>query len=126
MIYDDNRINKENATKIMPKTYDIDALIEELELDKEDIVELMDDFKEFIATAIPELEEAIRLSDCNAARSVSHSIKGSAGNLRINFVYETSKIMQDAADSNDIDKLKELLPTIKSQVEEFVAESAEI
>jgi hypothetical protein len=32
----------------MPKTYDVNALIEELELDQEDIDELISDFKEFL------------------------------------------------------------------------------
>jgi two-component system, sensor histidine kinase and response regulator len=110
----------------MPNTFDINALIEELELDKEDIVELMDDFKDFITTALPNLENAINSGDTGEVRSVAHSIKGSAGNLRINFVYETAKTMQDAADAGEGDKLKELLPTIKTQIEEFIEESKDL
>jgi HPt (histidine-containing phosphotransfer) domain-containing protein len=106
----------------MPKTYDADALIEELELDKEDIEELMTDFKEFIIAELPELESAIEAGNCSEARSHAHSIKGSAGNLRINFVYETAKVMQDLADASDADKLKELLPELKKQIEEFLEE----
>ncbi len=106
----------------MPKTYDADALIEELELDKEDIVELMTDFKEFIIETLPQLETAIETGNCSEARSHAHSIKGSAGNLRINFVYESAKAMQDLADAADADKLKELLPELKSQVEDFLEE----
>jgi HPt (histidine-containing phosphotransfer) domain-containing protein len=115
-----------NNSSIMAKTYDINALIEELELDKEDIVELMDDFKDFIKDTVPQLEEAINSNNCAEARSHAHSIKGSAGNLRINFIYETAKVMQDLADAEDSNRLKELLPELKIQIEEFVEEVKDI
>lgn len=49
----------DNKETVMPKTYDAAALIEELELDQEDIVELLTDFREFLLETLPQLEAAI-------------------------------------------------------------------
>jgi len=106
----------------MPKTFDVDALISELELDQEDIVELFDDFKEFIEETMPELKKSIESSDMGKARSQSHSIKGSAGNLRINEVYEISKRMQDEAENSDSSGLEADYVKLEAAVAEFLEE----
>lgn len=108
----------------MPNTFDVDALIEELELDQEDIVELLADFKDFIEETLPQLVSAVQEQNITESRSLSHSIKGSAGNLRINKVYETAKKMQDAADAKDGETLNTLLPEIQTNVKDFLDELA--
>lgn len=110
----------------MPRTYNVDALIEELELDQEDIVELLTDFREFIEETVPQLEAALASDDLDQSRSLAHSIKGSAGNLRVQEVYGTSKEMQDLADAKDMAGLKALMPKLKAEVEDFMQESADI
>ena len=104
----------------MPKTFDVDALISELELDHEDIVELFDDFKEFIQEAMPELKTSIESADMTKSRSQSHSIKGSAGNLRINVVYNIAKEMQDQAEANDAAGLSANYAKLEVAVAEFL------
>lgn len=110
----------------MPTTFDIDALIKELELDKEDIVELIEDFREYLPPAIKELEDAIAQGDLQASRSAAHSIKGSAGNLRVQAVYECAKKMQDEADAGNSDALAPLLEQIKKDADAFMQESSEL
>jgi HPt (histidine-containing phosphotransfer) domain-containing protein len=110
----------------MPKTYDATALIEELELDQEDIVELLTDFREFLVETLPQLEAAINSENITDSRSIAHSVKGSAGNLRVNAVYETAKQMQDVADENDVAQLKKLWPLLKKHSDDFLAESENI
>jgi two-component system, sensor histidine kinase and response regulator len=86
----------------MTKTFDIQAMISELELDREDVVELLQDFRTFLVETLPNLETAISSGDLKISRSLSHSIKGSAGNMRVNEVYQTALKMQDTADAGDI------------------------
>jgi HPt (histidine-containing phosphotransfer) domain-containing protein len=107
----------------MPKIFDVDALIEELELDHEDIAELLTDFREFLSDTLPKLANAVQSGDLAESRSLSHSIKGSAGNLRVSQVYETAKKMQDMADEQNLDGLKELLPQIEAETQAFLTES---
>jgi two-component system sensor histidine kinase/response regulator len=110
----------------MPKTYDAAALIEELELDQEDIVELLTDFRAFLVETLPQLQSAITSEDLESSRSLSHSLKGSAGNLRVNAVYETAKKMQDVADQSDTAQLKVLWIQLKNNCDEFMVESENI
>lgn len=109
-----------------PKTYNVDALIEELELDKEDIVELLGDFNDFLKSSLPELEAAINSGDIAQTRSVSHSIKGSAGNLRVQDVFEIAKQMQDAADANKAEELKDLMTKMTDASNAFFEEAKEL
>ena len=107
----------------MPNTFDVDAIIEELELDREDIVELLTDFREFLEGTMPKLEAALAGGDLSESRSLSHSIKGSAGNLRVNAVYITAKSMKDVADAGDLEQLKTLFIQLQGEVEAFLEES---
>lgn len=106
----------------MPETFDIDALKNELELDQEDVVELFDDFKGFIKEAMPKLKAVIESSDMAQSRTLSHSIKGSAGNLRIQEVYAISKQMQENAEASDEESLRANLIKLESAVAEFLEE----
>lgn len=62
--------------------------------------------------------------DLKESRSVSHSIKGSAGNLRVNEVYRIAKAMQDEADNENLDQLKVLVVELRKHSDEFLAEVA--
>ena len=54
----------------MPKTFDVDVLAEELELDEDDIVELLQDLREFLRLSIPELGTIVARGDVKNARSI--------------------------------------------------------
>ena len=110
----------------MPKTYDLQALVTELELDQADIVELMLEFRTFLSDTIPQLEKSISAGDLPSSRSLSHSIKGSAGNMRVQAVYQTALKMQAAADVTDWATLKTLFVQLKTESQEFLAESANL
>lgn len=106
----------------MPKTFDLDALKNELELDQEDVVELFDDFKSFINETMPKLKSAVESGDMTESRSLAHSIKGSAGNLRIQEVYALSKQMQENSESSDAESLASNLAKLEAAVSEFLEE----
>ena len=106
----------------MPKTFDLDALMSELELDREDVVELFDDFKGFITETLPELKAVIEAGDFAKSRTLSHSIKGSAGNLRIQEVYALSKQMQEDSENSNQQALNDNLAKLEPAVVEFLEE----
>jgi HPt (histidine-containing phosphotransfer) domain-containing protein len=106
----------------MPKTFDIDALKNELELDQEDVVELFDDFKSFIEETMPKLKAVVETNDMAQSRALSHSIKGSAGNLRIQEVYALSKQMQANSEASDGENLKVNFGKLETAVSEFLQE----
>ena len=62
---------------------------------------LVDSFKQEVASAIVELENAIITYEYADISSKAHSIKGVAGNLRFIEIYEMTKDMELAAKSND-------------------------
>jgi len=62
---------------------------------------LIGSFLEESVPAIEALSEAIVANDFALISSYAHSIKGSAGNLRFNEIYEMTKEMELAAKSAD-------------------------
>lgn len=110
----------------MPITYDIDALIEELELDREDVNELLVDFREFLEETMVDLESKVNGEELVEARALAHSLKGSAGNLRVNQIYGTAKAMQDVADAGNAAELKSLMVVLKQQSIDFLEESKDL
>ena len=64
------------------------------------IPRLIDSFVNESVTILQNLQEAINSKDFASMKLYSHSIKGSAGNLRFNEIYEMAKEMElSAADS---------------------------
>jgi len=111
------------ATYDMPITFDLDALKSELELDHEDVVELIGEFRTFLIGTMAELEKAIHAKDFAKARSLAHSVKGSAGNLRVTKIFEIAKSMQFKVDEGQVQELSKMLPGLKMEAEAFLAES---
>jgi|SaaInlStandDraft_1057018.scaffolds.fasta_scaffold13671_2 HPt (histidine-containing phosphotransfer) domain-containing protein len=107
----------------MPATFNVDALKAELELDHEDVVELIGEFRTFLEESMVELGKAFDAGELTKARSVAHSIKGSAGNLRVSEVFETSKSMQFMLDEGQEKEASDLFLTLKEQAQAFLAES---
>ena len=63
------------------------------------------------------LEEAVGANDLKAIKSNAHSIKGSAGNLKFNEIYEMARAMElSAADSKGDFDYKAYLNAIKEAI----------
>jgi len=80
---------------------------------------LIGSFLDESVSILTALEDAINEKDFTAIRSNAHSIKGSAGNLKFNEVYEMAKEMElSAAESIELDyeayfkAIKEAIATI--------------
>jgi len=62
---------------------------------------LVGSFLEESAPILESLEKAIDANDYDAIKADAHSIKGSAGNLRFNDIYEMAKEMEHAGAASD-------------------------
>ena len=82
---------------------------------------LIGSFLEETQSILTNLQTAITNSDLEAIKSTAHSIKGSAGNLRLTEIYDMSKEMELAAGESDstfeytnyFDAIKQAVSTIK-------------
>ena len=82
---------------------------------------LIGSFLEETESILENLQTAISSSDLETIKSTAHSIKGSAGNLRLTELYEMSKEMELAAGENNsafeyavyFNAIKQAVSTIK-------------
>lgn len=63
------------------------------------------------------LEQALEAQDVDAAYLAAHTIKGVAGNLSVDSVYEASLPINDALKSGDIVKANQLYPNFRQLYE---------
>ena len=115
-------VKKEDGdTKCHIEGLDCDLLRQELMLSKDEIMMLLELFIKKMAKQIPELESAINTRDYKKIALISHSIKGSSGNFRMESLQEkTSEMERMAKDEksaydyeNAFDVLKEMVAKIK-------------
>ena len=78
---------------------------------------LIGSFLEESTTILADLESAINSSDYAAIKSHAHSIKGSAGNLKFNEIYEMAREMElSAAETNSSFEYSAYFEAVKSAV----------
>lgn len=83
---------------------------------------LIGSFLEESESILGDLEKAIQVKDFNQIRASAHSIKGSAGNLKFDDIYEMAKELELSASSEDknfdynsyFDAIKVAISTIPS------------
>ena len=69
---------------------------------------------------LPELEDAIKLRDYKKIGLLSHSIKGSSGNFRIDILQVISSEMEKMAKANSIDyNYEENFEKIKNKIQKI-------
>ncbi|OHE07118.1 MAG: hybrid sensor histidine kinase/response regulator [Sulfurimonas sp. RIFCSPLOWO2_12_FULL_34_6] len=98
-----------------------EKLTQELMLSKSELTMLIELFINKMSKQIPELEAAIKSRDYKAISLISHSIKGSSGNFRLEEVQEESSMMEKMAKAQDekydyektFKKIKDALAKIK-------------
>jgi len=82
-------------------TLDMETMAKEIGLKVKHIPILVGSFLEESTAILTRLEDAIATKDYSAIYQNAHSIKGSAGNLRFNEIYEMAKSMEHAANEGD-------------------------
>jgi len=80
---------------------DYETMAKAIGLKPKHVPMLLESFLEEATVAVEQLENAINANDLSTVSLQAHAIKGSAGNLRLNELYEMSKDMELAAKAND-------------------------
>ena len=90
---------------------DYDLLSQELMLNQDEIIMLVELFIEKMKKQIPDLEHAINTIDYKKIALISHSIKGSSGNFRMDTLQDTTAKMEKNAknENSKFDYTKEFL-----------------
>lgn len=116
---------QENKREI-PKQTNVKVQIDEAKLNEvigrvkaefgfdDDIVkELLNDFFESTKLQLNELEQAINNSDAEQITQISHSIKGAAGNLRMDDIFELSKKLEFMGRENNLNEAMQTFEDLK-------------
>ena len=92
-----NNIAIENEIKGL----DFKLLSQELMLNEDEILMLVNMFIKKMAKQIPELKDAIKFRDYKKIALISHSIKGSSGNFRMDYLQDITAEMESMAKKED-------------------------
>lgn len=76
---------------------DLNKIAEELDFDLEDVEMLMDLFLETANEKLKKMEIAIENNNLDDIYRLAHSIKGSAGTINLNNIYELSAFIENNA-----------------------------
>ncbi len=96
--------------------YNLDAVSEELKIRPEILKKLVISFSKTLSEKIQALEEALKADDVIKMRALLHEIRGTSGNLRLESIATTGRIMHEAVKSeNQKEKIHEYFDALKAQ-----------
>lgn len=91
----------------------MDNFIANTGLEIEDAKEIFNDYIEVIPVMLKNIEKALKSDDFENLRRLSHQLKGSSGNLRINEIYELALKLEGFARNKDRSECGKLIFEIK-------------
>lgn len=101
----------------------IDTIAAEHDLDREDVIELLEDFLHYTETQdLVALQEALAIGDHEVMRDRAHSIKGAALNLKLSDIAECAKKIENACRTGNLDGVSELMEALVAHVNALPAE----
>jgi HPt (histidine-containing phosphotransfer) domain-containing protein len=81
--------------------------------------ELLKEFLVQAGTKIETTESALKNGDIETAAREMHSLKGVAGNMRLDDCYKVVVVLESALRSNDGESAKKCLPSLRTSVDEI-------
>ena len=113
-----DKIIKNNDDDIL--TYDIQNIATQLEVDLQIIKKLLKIFFDKFNTQIKEIYKAVKQKDFDNLYSILHTIKGTSGNLRLQYILELVTTMeQHAKSSNKNFQWKEQLKLLEKYIQDY-------
>lgn len=94
-------------------------LAENLGLDEDEFLELVDLYLETCSTDIVKLESAVHQSNIQRVVELSHSLKGSSGNLGFMDIFEVAKGIEERARNDVIAGAESSVQSIKEMIEQI-------
>ena len=95
----------------------LQELAANLGLEEDEYKELIELFVDTGMADFRKMESAMADKDTDQVMRSAHTIKGAAGNLGLIDVSETAKIIEQQADSDQMDNLVRTVETLKTQFE---------
>lgn len=97
--------------------FDRSSALERLGGDEQLFRELATYFREDSVVELSKIEQAIERQDWMAARMAAHSLKGLAANFSAATTTEAARETEDAAHNGDGERVRELFPKLRREVE---------
>ena len=95
---------------------DVKGLSENLGLEEDEFLDLVELFVETSASNLNDLEKALESGDAEGVVKASHSLKGAAGNLGFQEIYEFSKNIEMNARQGTLGGSKEAAHSIREKL----------
>ncbi len=101
--------------------FDRAAMLDRCMGDEELVQEVLDMFLDNLPQRIQELQAALDAADSQAARMAAHTIKGMAANTSAEALRAIAKEMEEAAESGDLEAVREKMEALVDRFEELRA-----
>lgn len=106
----------------------VKELSENLGLEEEEFLDLVGLFLETSASNLTDLAKALEIGEAEKVVKASHSLKGAAGNLGFQEIYECAKLIEMNARQGILEGSKEVVKSIREKlklIEENLKETIE-
>ena len=94
----------------------INELAENLGLEEDEFLDLVELFVKTSASNLTDLAKVLETGDAEEVAKVSHSLKGAAGNLGFQEIYERSKLIEINARQGILEGSKETANSIREKL----------
>lgn len=94
-------------------------MILETGLMREEILKILLFFFETTNRLLAELDIALKKHDYQQIQNIAHKIKGSSGNLRLEFIYKIVKALEVASKNKDIEQCETLTEELNYHLNKY-------
>lgn len=116
---DSESSDRKKETESSQSTFDRNVLLERVDGDEELYQEIIDLFLEDAPNQLKLIEKAVKENDFSTIQRQAHTLKGEAGNIGANMLFQISRDMEEAVKNGDAEKVPQLLYLMKAEFEKF-------
>lgn len=98
---------------------DFQDLASRLGIDEEDFMELVELFVETTQSDIEKIKSGVNQGNAQEAAAASHSIKGAAGNLGFNDMFEHAKSMEMQAKAGSLEGFEKMIADLETMLNDI-------
>jgi len=102
---------------------DVKETAASLGLDEDEYMDMLDLFFESGGSDLKKIEAAVAAGDAGRGQEASHSLKGSAGSLGLNAIYELTRIIDDRLRRGELDGVKKMVGCLRKEYDGLAAEA---
>jgi HPt (histidine-containing phosphotransfer) domain-containing protein len=110
----------------MEPVIDLPVVLERVEDDRELLRELVGLFLDDAPPRLTAIHDAVDSRDAKALQQNAHALKGSAGNLAAQVVFETARELEQIARTGDWTRAEETCAVLESELDRLTAALTEL